>query len=170
MSILDLKISQNEDDESSKRMKIILHDVVNGVQDPASAAQSIDIIIVKDCEEAYSSYTSTPNPTIEQIESEEIRSPQPDEWLQLLWNIMGHAAMVIPFDHPGQDRLVSLLQELQRMPLHKVPWFFSDKVITKDIYNLTPENEYDYFQQWLWELDQGDSVPLPEYKITNKIC
>lgn len=160
MSLLDLKLDRPEDDESSKRIKIIFHDVVNGVQDPASAAKVIDSVIVKDCEEAFISYTSVSNSTTEQIENGRIRTPQPDEWLQLLWNSFGQAAIVIPFDHPGQDRLVSLLQGLQRMPLHKVPWFYSDKIIDKKIYNLTPENGYDYFQQWLWELDQGEHLQL----------
>ncbi|KAH8595874.1 hypothetical protein B0O99DRAFT_621656 [Bisporella sp. PMI_857] len=158
MSLIELNIAQAGDDESSKQIKTTFHNLVNGIVDSATAAQEIDKIIVNDCREAYISYTSVPKPTAEQIETRSIRTPDPAGWLQLLWNSFGKAAMVIPYNHVGQDRLVSLLQELQRIPLHKVPWFVSDKVIEKELYDLTHANGYDYFQQWLWELDQGHFI------------
>ena len=155
MSLIELKIVQAEDNEPIKQIKTTFHNLVNGIVDPATAAQTIDQIIINDCQEAYISYTSGPKPTTEQTENGSIRTPDPAGWLQLLWDSFGKAAMVIPYNHAGQHRLVSLLQELQRMPLHKAPWFVSGKIIEKELYDLTPTNGYDYFQQWLWELDQG---------------
>ena len=156
MSPIELSITYAGDDEATKQIKDIFSNVVNGIVDPATAAQKIDQIIIKDCQEANKSYTSVAKPTAEQIENGSIRTPDPAGWLHLLWNSFGKAAMVIPYNHDGQDRLLSLLQEIQRIPLHKVPWFASGEIIEKELYDLTQANGYDYFQQSLWELDQGE--------------
>jgi len=112
MPLIELNIAQVDDLEASKQVKTTIHNLVNGIVDAATAAQTIDKIIINDCQEAYISYTSIPNPTTEQIENGTIRTPEPAGWLKLLWNSFGKAAIVIPYTHEGQDRLVSLLQEL----------------------------------------------------------
>jgi len=156
MSPIGLNIAHTGDDEASKQIKDIFSNVVNGIVDPATAAKTIDQIIINDCQEANKSYTSVAKPTAEQIENGSIRAPDPAGWLQLLWDSFGKAAMVVPYNHEGQDRLLGLLQEIKSIPLHKVPWFASGEIIEKEIYDLTQANGYDYFQQWLWELDQGE--------------
>ena len=155
MPVIDIKIAQPGDDETTTQIKTTFHNVVNGIVDSATAAQFIDKIIVDDSRKDLNSYTAVNKPTAEQIENGSIRTPDPFGWLLLLWDSFGKAAMATPYSHEGQDRLVSLLIELQRIPLHKVPQFESDKIVEKELYNLTPANGYDYFQQWLWELDQG---------------
>jgi len=52
------------------------------------------------------------------------------------------------------------------MPRHTVPWYVAGQVTEKELYDLTPANGYDYFQQWLYELDQGKSDTLI-YIISN---
>ena len=44
--------------------------------------------------------------------------------------------MKVPAEHLGQDRLVSLLQELQRLPRKIVPWLVHGKLINKEFWNL----------------------------------
>ncbi|KAI1880453.1 hypothetical protein JX265_002074 [Neoarthrinium moseri] len=64
--------------------------------------------------------------------------------------------MVIPSDHAGHPRPVSLLKALQRIPIHSVPFLSSGAgLIEKEVWVLSPENGFDYFVQWIWELDQG---------------
>lgn len=156
MSLIQLNTDVGTEGESSlQEVANVLQNLVNGIVDPKTAAQTIDQIIVSDCEEAYLSYTSVPKPTAEQLASGSIRSPDPDGWLQFLWNSFGKAAMVIPYDHAGQDRLVSLFTELQRLPPKKLPLVVWNNLIDKEIYILTEKNGYDGFKHWLGELDQG---------------
>ncbi|KAG8427540.1 hypothetical protein J3459_006619 [Metarhizium acridum] len=63
--------------------------------------------------------------------------------------------MVVPHDHNSQNLLVALLQQLQRLPRHRVPHKVGDEVVHKELWVLTPENKYDGLEQWLWEIDQG---------------
>jgi hypothetical protein len=156
MSLIQLNIPLGSEDKPGlKHIATTLHNLVNGIVDPRTAAETIDQIIVSDCQETYLSYTSVPKPTAEQIASGSIRAPDPAGWLQFLWNSFGKAAMVIPYDHAGQDRLVGLIQELQRLPPQKLPYVVWGKLIEKELYILTDKNGYDGFKQWLWELDQG---------------
>lgn len=100
------------------------------------------------------SYTFVPKPTTEQLASGSILSPDPDGWLQFLWNSFGKVAMVMPYDHAGQDLLMNLFQELQRLPPKKLPLFVWGKSIDRAIYILTEKNRYGGFKHWLGELDQ----------------
>lgn len=109
---------------------------------------------LSDCEEAHLSYTFVPKPTTEQLASGSILSPDPDGWLQFLWNSFGKAAMVMPYDHAGQDLLMNLFQELQRLPPKKLPLVVWGKSIDRAIYILTEKNRYGGFKHWLGELDQ----------------
>lgn len=156
MSLIQLNTPLgSEDNPGLKHIATTLQNLVNGIVDPRTAAKTIDQIIVSDCQKAYSSYTSVPKPTAEQIASGSVQAPDPAGWLQFLWNSFGRAAMVIPYDHAGQDRQVGLIQELQRLPPQKLPYVVWGDLIEKEIYILTDKNGYDGFRQWLWELDQG---------------
>lgn len=146
-----------EDDNRSTKLKMTLQDLINGIIDPVNAAQTIDKLIIDDCEESLHFYTSSNNSGSPSLGTGDGRVPEPGSWLQLLWDYLGIAATIIPHNHSGQDRLVALIQELQRLPLHKVPCFESGSITEKELYNLKPGNGYGYFQQSLWELDQGKS-------------
>jgi len=133
-SPISLALSNPDDDKSLVLIANTLRDFVNGIVAAAAAAQDIDKVIVDECQ---------------------ADDPQPSGWQKYLWNCIGKAAMEIPADHPGQDRLVRLLQELQRLPRHEVPEKVGDEIFQKELWVLTPENKYDGLEQWLWELDQG---------------
>ncbi|GJN75028.1 hypothetical protein PLICBS_009124 [Purpureocillium lilacinum] len=133
-SPISLALSNPDDDKSLVLIANTLRDFVNGIVAAAAAARDIDKVIVDECQ---------------------ADDPQPSGWQKYLWNCIGKAAMEIPADHPGQDRLVRLLQELQRLPRHGVPEKVGDEIFQKELWVLTPENKYDGLEQWLWELDQG---------------
>ncbi|KAF4632848.1 hypothetical protein G7Y89_g5270 [Cudoniella acicularis] len=151
-----LKITYPNDSEDDKNLTATLHDLINGKIDPRAAAQTIDQIMVKVNEADVISYNSVPNPTAEMIENGTIRAPQPDGWLHYIWRYLGTTAMGIPPYHSGQDQLVSLFQELQCLPTRKLLRLVDgEKLEETEIWNLTPENKYNGFQQWLWELHEG---------------
>ncbi|KAJ0108332.1 hypothetical protein J7T55_005309 [Diaporthe amygdali] len=142
-------------DKHESQFTLVIQDLINGSIDPESAARTIDKIVVDECQEAFVSYTSVPNPTPEQLADGTILSPQPAGWEHFLWNCLGIAAMKLPADDASQDRLVSLVQELQRLPRHTVPWLAAGCLKEKELWNLSRENGYAYFKQWLWELHEG---------------
>ncbi|XXH05598.1 hypothetical protein Hte_012030 [Hypoxylon texense] len=146
-----------EPGDSAADVKIIttLQGLVDGLLEPRAAAETIDAEIVRDCQEAYVSYTSVPSPSPEQLENKTIRAPQPAGWIKFLWDCVGKAAMKVPANHAGQDRLVSLLYELQQLPKHRVPWLAAGNLIEKELWSLNAKNGYEGLNQWLWELDQG---------------
>lgn len=155
-SNITLGLFDEGDSEKDTEIYVVLENLVNGSIDAAMAVCTIDKIIVDDCREAYESYTSMPQPTADQLEDDNIRGPNPAGWLKFLWNCVGKAAMRIPANHEGQDRLVTMLQELQKLPPRRLPWLLSDGTMTdKELWSLTPANGYEYLEQWLWELDQG---------------
>lgn len=156
------------DTPGHKRITTIFQDLVNGIVEPQNAAETIDEIIVGDCQEAYLSYASVvPKPTAQQTISGAVRTPCPSAWLRFLWESFGKTAMVVPYDHAGQDRLVDLIQELQRLPAHKVPEAMGDSLADKELYILTENNGYDGFQDWLSELNRSKFHILPVYTVFN---
>ncbi|KAI0010912.1 hypothetical protein F4779DRAFT_575958, partial [Xylariaceae sp. FL0662B] len=150
-----LGLSQPGDSEAETKIINALQGLVDGSLDPASAAQAIDKIIILDCQEAYDSYTAISNSTSEQVGDGTVRSPEPVGWMKFVWDCLGKAAMRIPTTHPGQDRLVRLLQELERLPRRSVPWLATGRLTEKQLWELTPATKYEGLEQWLWELDQG---------------
>lgn len=156
MSVIALNISDPGDSEADKQIITTLENLVNGSIDPLSAAQTIDRTIVAECHEAYVSEVPNANSDGEQNEA-----ITPGGWLQFLWNCLGRIAMIVPSDHSGQDHIISMLQELQRMPRHKVPYFLNGQPAEKELYILTRATRYEYFEQWLWTVDQGECHFLP---------
>jgi len=105
---------------------------------------------------AYDSYTSLPKAEQVYQHDGEFRYPNPDGWLAFLWKLLCHVAKETPHSHIGQDRLVGLLRKLIDMPRHKVPWLIpSGELIKKELYVLTKANGYGFFDQWLWEVNEG---------------
>lgn len=146
---------EGRDAPGFKQIAAILHDLINGIVEPRTAAKTIDEIIISDFNKAYLSYNSVPEPTAEQIASGIIRAPHPDYWLFFLWDCFGKAVIVIPYDHEGQDRLVNLIQELQSLPPRKLKRFVGGKLLDYELYTLTEKNEYHGFQEVLWHIHQG---------------
>lgn len=145
-------------DRHESQFTTVIRDLINGSVDPASAARSIDKIVVDECQEAFVSYTSVPNPTPEQLADGTVLSPRPAGWEFFLWNCLGIAAMKLPADDASQDRLVSLVQELQRLPRRAVPSLTAGRLGEKELWNLSRENGYAYFGDWLSELHEGHFV------------
>ncbi|KAJ6440032.1 MFS monocarboxylate transporter [Purpureocillium lavendulum] len=131
---ISLNLSDPDDCKAEVQIAGILQGLVNGSASPAAAARDIDKIIVDGCQQ---------------------EAPNPSGWQKYLWDCLGKSAMVVPSNHPGQDSLISLLEELQRLPRHEVPEQVGDEVFQKELWTLTPENKYEGLEQWLWELDQG---------------
>lgn len=145
-------------DKHESQFTTVIRELINGSVDPASAARTIDKIVSDQCQEAFASYTSLPNPTPEQLADGTVSSPQPAGWECFLWNCLGIAAMKLPADDASQDRLVSLVQELQRLPRRAVPSLTAGCLGEKELWNLSPENGYAYFGDWLSELNEGHFV------------
>lgn len=149
-------------DEYESQLITIIQDLVDGSVDCASAAQTVDKIVVDECQEAFVSHTSAPSPTPEQLADGTIRGPQPAGWQRFLWDILGSAAMRVPAEDAGQDRLVGLVQELRRLPRHSAPWLASGPGSPREmeLWRLSRENGYACFEQWLWELHEGHFAGL----------
>ncbi|KAI7782020.1 hypothetical protein LA080_013958 [Diaporthe eres] len=142
-------------DKHESQFTTVIQDLINGSVDPASAARAIDKIVVDECQEAFASYTSVPNPTPEQLADGTVLSPRPAGWEFFPWNCLGIAAMKLPADDASQDRLVSLVQELQRLPRRAIPSLTAGCLGEKELWNLSPENGSAYFGVWLSELHEG---------------
>ncbi|KND91997.1 hypothetical protein TOPH_03376 [Tolypocladium ophioglossoides CBS 100239] len=170
MSSLTLNISDPGDSKADKEITDTLQSLVNGSIDPAAAAHVIDKTVVTDCQEGLASYTSVPNPTSSQLEDGTIRAPYPAGWLKFLWDCVGKAAMEVPSDHPGQDRLVTLLQELQRLPRHSVPELVAGELSERELWTSTPANRFEGLELWLWELDQGTFTAAQQVESSHSVA
>ncbi|KAI0118983.1 hypothetical protein F4814DRAFT_222812 [Daldinia grandis] len=155
-SFIPLDLSYEGDSNTDRIIASALQDLVNDKKSPRSAAEIIHGAIVDDCRNAYASYNSVPNPSAEQIQSGTVRVPNPGGWMEYLWDCLGRAAMSVPADHRGQARLISLLQELQRLPKRPVPEFVAGEMGETVLWIITKETRYEGLTQWLWDLDQGN--------------
>lgn len=117
--------------------------------EPIAAAQIIDQTVVKDCRDMYALYNSSPDTTT-------APGPEPVGWVKYVWDCLGRAAMKIPADSPAQDRLVSLIRELQGLPRRHAPWLAAGSLKERELWNLVPETQYEGLPQWMWELNEGN--------------
>ncbi|KAI1852747.1 hypothetical protein JX266_002288 [Neoarthrinium moseri] len=154
MSSIDLGLLGPDDDENEKTLAITLQDLVNNKTDAVSAAKVVDLIVTDDCQKALAIYNSASE---EQKTNDSVRGPAPQGWQQYLYDCLASAAMKVPASHPGQDRLVDFMKELGRLPRHNVPALYYDpqRIVEKEIWVLTRENNYDGFGQWMWERHEG---------------
>ncbi|UNI19641.1 hypothetical protein JDV02_005816 [Purpureocillium takamizusanense] len=150
VSSISLGLSDPDDCKSEVDIANTLQDLVNGATDSASGARDIDKVVVDECRQT--------------------DNPRPSGWQRYLWDCLGKAAMAVPADHPGQDRLVELLRELQRLPRHEVPEKVGDELFHKELWVLAPENKYDGFEQQLWELDQGTFTATQQVERSEAIA
>ncbi|KAF3063701.1 hypothetical protein GL218_02607 [Daldinia childiae] len=155
-SFISLDLSYEGDSDTEKKIVATLQDLVDNRESPESAAKIINGVIIDDCRDAYTSYNSVSDPTAEQIESGAVRAPKPSGWMGYLWDCLGRAAMKVPVDHKGQDRLVYLLLALQQLPKSPVPEFVAGEMRETILWNVTKETRYEGLTQWLWDLDQGN--------------
>ncbi|KAI2641402.1 hypothetical protein GGS26DRAFT_535554 [Hypomontagnella submonticulosa] len=148
---IPLNLFDADDTDSEKRIATVIQDLIDGSQKPASAARIIHETVVVDCRDAQASLDSVPDPSHEQLEN----GPQPDGWMKFAWDCLGKAAMKVPADHEGQDKLIALVQELRQLPKASIPWVAVGGITETALWDLTKENGYGGLAQWLWELDQG---------------
>ncbi|KAI1080129.1 hypothetical protein F5B20DRAFT_540883 [Whalleya microplaca] len=116
---LALGLAQPGDSEAETKIITALQSLADGSLDPVSVAQAIDQIIVLDCQEAYKSYTTKEKHAQKQLKNSTVPAPQPIGWINFLWDCLGKAAMKVPAAHSGQDRLIYLVEELERLPCDK---------------------------------------------------
>ncbi|KAI0848547.1 hypothetical protein F5Y00DRAFT_270056 [Daldinia vernicosa] len=155
-SFISLDLSYEGDSVTENKIVATLQDLVDDAESPRSAAKIINRVIIDDCRDASISYNSASDPTAGQIESGTVRAPNPGGWMEYLWDCLGRAAMRVPADHRGQDRLVSLLQELRQLPKILVPGLVAGEMRETILWNITKETRYEGLTQWLWDLDQGN--------------
>ncbi|KAH6876632.1 hypothetical protein B0T10DRAFT_521116 [Thelonectria olida] len=155
---IQLGLHDPGDDERETQLQDAFQDLVDGAISPQDAARAIDGIITSDCQEAYEAYRSWQASAEKQSDNESVPGPQPAGWQKYLWDCFGMSAMKMAAESPAQDRLVDLFKELQNLPRHTVPWLCNGEMIEKTLWELTRQNSYDYFDQWMWELDQGHFV------------
>ncbi|KAI1464531.1 uncharacterized protein F4812DRAFT_467115 [Daldinia caldariorum] len=155
-SFVSLDLLNDGVSDLNRKINDTLQNLVNNVESPESAAGIIHGVIVDDCRDAHAAYLALPNPTLEQITSGAVRTPNPRGWMEYLWDCVGRAAMKVPADHGGQERLIGLLQELQKLPKDPVPEFSDGQMREKVLWNITKDTGYEGFPQWLCDLDQGN--------------
>ncbi|PNY29947.1 Uncharacterized protein TCAP_00137 [Tolypocladium capitatum] len=155
MSSVTLHISDPGDSRADKEITDAFQNLVDGSIDVASAANVIYAAIVADGQGPPAPLTSAPDPASGQAEDGAVPAPTPAGWLKFLWDCLGKAAMDVPHDHPGQDRLVALLQQLQRLPQHGDAEPVAGNLSEGELRALTPVKKCNALEQWLWELDQA---------------
>lgn len=155
---IDLGLLDPSDPAPDKEVAAALEDLVNGSLDPFGAAKTIDEVIRADLRVAYASYTSQPDPTLEQLEEGLVRKPNPAGWQRFLWLGLGAVALRVPADHPGQDGVVTFLQELVRLPRHKVPEVVGDEKDVRETELWVKDTAYDDLEQWMYEVNEGSAA------------
>ncbi|KAI0478186.1 hypothetical protein F4859DRAFT_478927 [Xylaria cf. heliscus] len=148
-STFDLGLSHPNNTGTEKGVATAIQAMVNSSLEPIAAAQTIDQIVVKDCHDMYALYNSSPDTTT-------APGPEPVGWMKYVWDCLGRAAMKIPADSPAQDRLVSLIRELQGLPRRPVPWLAAGSLKERELWNLVPATQYEGLPQWMWELNEGN--------------
>ncbi|ETS80477.1 hypothetical protein PFICI_08006 [Pestalotiopsis fici W106-1] len=154
---IDLGLARPDDDANEKKIISVLNDLVHDRIDAVTAARTIDEIITEDCQKTLVAYNSASK---EQKKNGTVSGPSPQGWQHYLYDCLATAAMKVPAAHPGQDRLVNLIDQLGRLPRHKVPALYSDseQIVEKELWVLNRENHYDGFGQWMWERHEGTFV------------
>lgn len=162
-SFVDLALYRDEDSEEERMTKGILYALVNNAIPPEAAAHRFDSWVVSNATSRLLSVLARESPhrltADEEEENIHIASfapnPAGDVWLMI--DEIGTAAMGVPPDHPGHDKLVEMLKVLQAMPSRTVPQCNSEDLTGRS----TPHelwanmNEEFTVSQWLLELGQG---------------
>jgi hypothetical protein len=131
-----IKLPLGTDDAVANPVYEALESLVNGEISPTDAARKVDSIIITDLARADS-------------ESHALG------WEQHLWDTIGRSAMVIPAEHPGQEKLIEFLQDIQKLPRTTMSYSVAGVQHEKVFWSLTASNHYANLAQWLWELNEG---------------
>ncbi|KAH9890233.1 hypothetical protein F4778DRAFT_753087 [Xylariomycetidae sp. FL2044] len=142
-----LNLARESDRAEEKLIKNELDRLVNGEASPEVVAKFIDETVTAECEAALATYNkfkeSRNGATLTNVEqsdiNEKVPGPSPVDWEYWLRDTLAPASFVIPADHPGHGRVVSMLQALKRIPVHSVP-------------RLTPDGRLGEYG--LWKLDR----------------
>ncbi|KAK6829784.1 hypothetical protein PG987_010368 [Apiospora arundinis] len=166
---LDLGLADPSDDETDRQLKGALQELVDGEAEAAAIAKRISTLVVSDCErdyEAHRASLSNSPPKDDENNNKTACKPfsSPVGWIAYLWRTIGQAAIAIPHSHSGQDRLVSLLQELWRLPPQTIHYISGDDV--EEEYTFWESDENDQFCQNMRLLD-SDANPTNPAKYVN---
>lgn len=146
-SSIALNLAHAGTTDSEKVITDTLEALVNGTVEPTPAAKTIDRIIVDQVGKG---------------------DGYPAGWRQYLWLLLGNAVPKIPHEHPGQDRLVSMLQAIQNLSPHSLPYTDEEgQRKESQLWDTTPKG-YSDLEQWLWEVNEGEYMlpyqcPPPRY-------
>jgi hypothetical protein len=137
MATVNLPLVAVDNHPDEKLVNETLEALVNKKTSPKDAAQKIDSIIIGDLKRAAT-------------------DSRPLGWEHYLWDSIGRSAMVIPAEHPGQEYLVTFLQDIQQLPKTTIPYRENEKGHEKVFWSLNAANGYSGLAQWLWELKEGE--------------
>lgn len=147
MSQIDIR--QGDEDAAESKLVGALNELLNGKSDAATAAKLVDQVITEECQKGAARYEAANAEDKDNVDKSAIGG-----WQKFLYDdLIARGAMLAPTDHAGQDQLVSLVQELNRLPRHTVPRVLPDGTVDqKELWNISRETNYDGFQQWLSEI------------------
>ena len=150
MSKIDIR--QGDEDAAESQLVSVVNELLNGKTDAASAAKLIDQVITEECQKGAARYQAASAEEKENVDKSAIGG-----WQKFLYDdLIARGAMLTPADQPGQDELVRLVQELNRLPQHTVPRVLPNGTVDqKELWNITAETNYDGVQQWLSESIAG---------------
>lgn len=137
MATIHLPLVAVDNHPDEKLINETLEALVNKKVSSKDAAQKIDSIIIGDLKRAET-------------------DSRPLGWEHYLWDSIGRSAMVIPAEHPGQESLVTFLQDIQRLPKTTILYRENEKNHEKVFWSLSAANGYSGLAQWLWELKEGE--------------
>ncbi|KAF2152211.1 hypothetical protein K461DRAFT_278437 [Myriangium duriaei CBS 260.36] len=158
-----LDLISSRDSRAAKALADVVQRVVDGTQQPNSAAQLISEIVIDDCE-VHLSRTGYHRRDPNLCETYEVCNSTGMQ--DLLWDYLGRAAMLMPSTHSGQTNLISLVVALKNLPRRKVAARLSDdKLYEVELWTLNKKNGYAGFAHWLLKLEQ---VYLHENDLTWK--
>lgn len=146
-SVVDVGLFDPDDDANETRIAATFQELVDGTTSPASAAKIVDEVITRECTEALSAYKTQSS----------AKGPSPAGWQKFVYDCIAKAAMKVPSSHQGQDDLVHFLDELSKLPQHRVPALYRnpERFEEKQLWILNRENGYDGFGQWMWDRHEG---------------
>lgn len=155
---IHLRLCDPKDSQAEFKIACALEDMINGYMLPIYAAEIVDESIRADLGECYELCRTIRKPTPQQLENGTIRWPNPGPLMHLLWMGIALIAMRVPADHQGQDHVVEFLQELFRLPQHKVPRIvgYSTEI---EFGCLWTDDTFIAFKGWMVEVDRSE-LPL----------
>lgn len=158
MSSVRLNLDLSDDDETDIKVCTTLQDLVDGTIDPLTAARVITHALAVDNQKKTGVWNATPAADRQAL-LDSRDHPNGYGWTaQIIEHYMVKIGMQVPFDHPGQDRVIQMLQEMQRMPrqtLYEVT-YEGNGLRPIELWNFPPTDPHAQMNQWLWEMTYGE--------------